>query len=50
MTPIRNKGLVRKFFEKGPSGGDIAAADALLARDFSLHVPFQYLERGLKQS
>jgi len=30
---------VRKFFEVGPSKGDIAAADALLAPDFSLHVP-----------
>ena len=30
---------VRKFFEIGPSKGDIAAADALLAPDFSLHVP-----------
>ncbi len=30
---------VRKFFEVGPSKGDIAAADALLTPDFSLHVP-----------
>jgi len=30
---------VRKFFEVGPSKGDIAAADTLLASDFSLHVP-----------
>lgn len=39
MTVSRNKEIVREFFEKGPSGGDIAAADALLAPDFSLHVP-----------
>ncbi|HOS82607.1 MAG TPA: ester cyclase [Methanoregulaceae archaeon] len=39
MTVSKNKEIVREFFEKGPSGGDIAAADALLAPEFSLHVP-----------
>lgn len=48
MTTIRNKELVRKFFEKGPSGGDIAAADALLARDFSLHVPLPVSGTGIE--
>jgi steroid delta-isomerase-like uncharacterized protein len=31
--------VVRRFFEAGPSSGDIGAADALLAPDFSLHTP-----------
>jgi steroid delta-isomerase-like uncharacterized protein len=34
-----NMGVVRRFFEAGPSSGDLGAADALLAPDFSLHVP-----------
>jgi steroid delta-isomerase-like uncharacterized protein len=39
ITEKANMVTVRKFFEVGPSKGDIAAADALLAPDFSLHVP-----------
>ncbi|MDD1673081.1 MAG: ester cyclase [Methanomicrobiales archaeon] len=31
--------IVRKFFEVGPSKGDLPAADALLATDFALHTP-----------
>jgi steroid delta-isomerase-like uncharacterized protein len=31
--------IVRKFFEVGPSKGDLAAADALLHPEFSLHTP-----------
>ena len=38
-TEKANMAIVRKFFEVGPSKGDIAAADALLVPDFSLHVP-----------
>lgn len=38
-TREANMAAVRKFFEVGPSKGDIAAADALLAPDFTLHVP-----------
>jgi steroid delta-isomerase-like uncharacterized protein len=38
-TGNENMAVVRKFFEVGPSKGDIAAADALLAADFTLHVP-----------
>ena len=38
-TEKANRVTVRKFFEVGPSKGDIAAADALLDPDFSLHVP-----------
>ncbi len=34
-----NIATVRRFFEVGPSKGDIAAADALLAPEFSLHTP-----------
>lgn len=34
-----NIAIVRKFFEVGPSGGDLAAADALLHPGFSLHTP-----------
>jgi len=34
-----NKALVRRFFEVGPSRGDLRAARELLANDFALHVP-----------
>jgi steroid delta-isomerase-like uncharacterized protein len=34
-----NVQVVRRFFEVGPSKGDITAADALLAPDFALHIP-----------
>jgi ketosteroid isomerase-like protein len=34
-----NIAIVRKFFEVGPSKGDLAAADAILAPEFSLHTP-----------
>ena len=34
-----NIAIVRKFFEVGPSKGDIVAADALLHPEFSLHTP-----------
>ena len=43
MTPtpseIENIAVVRKFFETGPSKGDLKAADALLHPEFSLHTP-----------
>ncbi len=43
MTPTTaeraNIAIVRKFFEVGPSKGDLAAADALLHPGFSLHTP-----------
>ena len=35
----RNLEVVRRFFEVGPSSGDLAAADALLDPGFSLHTP-----------
>jgi steroid delta-isomerase-like uncharacterized protein len=34
-----NIAIVRKFFEVGPSKGDLAAADVLLHAEFSLHTP-----------
>jgi steroid delta-isomerase-like uncharacterized protein len=38
-TEEENLQVVRRFFDVGPSSGDLAAADALLAPDFTLHVP-----------
>jgi steroid delta-isomerase-like uncharacterized protein len=38
-TEKANITIVRKFFEVGPSQGDLAAADALLHPEFSLHTP-----------
>jgi ketosteroid isomerase-like protein len=41
QTPAEkaNIAIVRKFFEVGPSKGDLATADALLHPEFSLHTP-----------
>jgi steroid delta-isomerase-like uncharacterized protein len=39
MSIEENKSIVRRFFEKGPSKGDLSAANELLAPDFTLHVP-----------
>lgn len=38
-TEHENIAVVRKFFEVGPSKGNLAAADAILAPEFSLHTP-----------
>jgi steroid delta-isomerase-like uncharacterized protein len=38
-TEKANITAVRKFFEVGPSKGDLAAADAILHPEFSLHTP-----------
>lgn len=46
-TEEANIATVRKFFEVGPSKGDIAAADALLAPNFSLHVPLPVAGPGI---
>jgi steroid delta-isomerase-like uncharacterized protein len=43
-----NMVVVRKFFEAGPSAGDIVAAHALLAPDFSLHVPLPVSGPGIE--
>ncbi len=48
MTADANMAVVRKFFEVGPSKGDIAAADALLAPGFSLHVPLPVAGPGIE--
>ena len=34
-----NKTIVRRFFELGPSSGDMNAANALLSPNFALHTP-----------
>jgi len=39
MSIEENKSIVRRFFEVGPSRGDLDAANELLAPDFFLHVP-----------
>ena len=39
MSIEENKSIVRRFFEEGPSKGDLSAADELLAPNFALHVP-----------
>jgi steroid delta-isomerase-like uncharacterized protein len=47
-TEKANMATVRKFFEVGPSKGDLAAADALLASGFSLHVPLPVAGPGIE--
>ncbi len=39
MSTEENKKIVSRFFELGPSQGDMRAAKELLAPDFVLHVP-----------
>jgi steroid delta-isomerase-like uncharacterized protein len=39
MSIEENKSIVRRFFEVGPSKGDLQAANELLAPGFILHVP-----------
>ena len=39
MSADENKALVRRFFDLGPSRGDLLAADELLADGFTLHIP-----------
>lgn len=39
MSLEENKEIVRRFFELGPSQGNMDAARELLASDFALHVP-----------
>ena len=38
-TEKANITIVRKFFEVGPSKGDLAAVDVLLHPEFALHTP-----------
>lgn len=39
MSTEENKDIVRRFFEVGPSKGDLSEANKLLSPDFTLHVP-----------
>ena len=39
MSIEENKVIVRRFFELGPSSGDMNAANALLDQNFALHTP-----------
>lgn len=39
LSEKANIAIVRKFFEVGPSKGDLSAADVLLHPEFSLHTP-----------
>lgn len=39
MSTEENKAIVRRFFEEGPSKGDLNAADELLSPDFAIHTP-----------
>ena len=39
MSIEENKAIVRRFFEVGPSKGDLVAANELLSPNFSLHTP-----------
>lgn len=43
-----NVEVVRKFFEVGPSKGDLAAADELLDPRFSLHTPLPISGPGIE--
>ena len=39
MSLEEDKAIVRRFFEEGPSKGNLAAADELLSPNFALHTP-----------
>lgn len=39
MSTEENKAIVHRFFELGPSSGDMNAANALLDPNFALHTP-----------
>jgi len=48
-TEKENIAIVQKFFEVGPSKGDIATADALLHREFTLHTPLPTPGPGIEE-
>jgi len=39
MSTEENKVMVRRFFEEGPSKGNLSIADELLSPDFAMHTP-----------
>ena len=39
MSLEENKAIVRRFFEEGPSKGNLSVADELLSPSFALHTP-----------
>ncbi|HET8688228.1 MAG TPA: ester cyclase, partial [Methanosarcina sp.] len=39
ISTEENKAIVRRFFEEGPSKGNLSIADELLSPDFAIHVP-----------
>lgn len=39
MSGEENKEIVRRFFEEGPSKGNLTAANELLSSDFTMHIP-----------
>ena len=39
MSTEENKVIVRRFFEEGPSKGNLSIADELLSPDFAMHTP-----------
>ena len=39
MSIEENRAIVRRFFEVGPTKGDLVAANELLSSNFSLHTP-----------
>ena len=39
MSTEENKTIVRRFFEEGPSKGNLIIADELLSTDFVMHTP-----------
>ncbi len=44
-----NIAIVRKFFDVGPSKGNIAAADVLLHSEFTLHTPLPTPGPGIEE-
>jgi len=39
MSTEENKAIVHRFFEEGPSKGNLIDADKLLSSDFTMHTP-----------
>jgi steroid delta-isomerase-like uncharacterized protein len=48
VTADANMQVVRRFFDVGPSKGDLQAADALLVPEFSLHTPLPTRGPGIE--